>query len=124
MTTNVIGEIRSERKRQMSKEGWTLEHDDEHTACELAVAAACYTYPRPLVVHETHRVQLNSSRGSDPMCYFYDYADVEEAHDPWPFEEWHKRESHPRRKQLVIAAALIVAEIERLDRLLEQAVMA
>lgn len=113
---SVCEEIKAERLRQQRQEGWTTAHDDEHSSGELSVAACCYTYPRPLVVYEKHRVQLNSSRGSDPNCYFYDYANVEEAHDPWPFEEGHKRHKHPRRRQLIIAAALIVAEIERMDR--------
>lgn len=39
--------------------------------------------------------------------------------DPWPVswcETWDARGRHERRKQLVVAAALLVAEIERLDR--------
>lgn len=31
-----------ERERQISKEGWTLEHDDEHTDYSLLKAAECY----------------------------------------------------------------------------------
>jgi hypothetical protein len=35
----------------------------------------------------------------------------------WPWDvEWDKRLKHGRRKQLIIAAALLIAEIERLDR--------
>lgn len=36
------GLIAAERKRQVSEEGWTPEHDDEHELGELATAAACY----------------------------------------------------------------------------------
>ncbi len=35
----VILEIARERERQMSVEGWTVEHDDEHSCGELANAA-------------------------------------------------------------------------------------
>ena len=36
---------------------------------------------------------------------------------PWPWDDvWDRRDTHPYRKRLVIAAALLVAEIERLDR--------
>ncbi|HCT33652.1 MAG TPA: hypothetical protein DF966_10890, partial [Sulfitobacter sp.] len=39
--------------------------------------------------------------------------------DPWPSEwddEWDKRDQLDRRRKLVIAGALIAAEIDRLDR--------
>lgn len=40
--------IAAERKRQIEKEGWTLQHDrDEHTGGELALAACCYAAPQP-----------------------------------------------------------------------------
>lgn len=43
------------------------------------------------------------------------YASVKNIGDLWPWDsDWIKE--HKRRRQLVIAAALIVAEIERLDR--------
>lgn len=38
----IAGEFLVERKRQLAEEGWTLAHDDEHRAGELAKAAACY----------------------------------------------------------------------------------
>ena len=34
--------IAEERERQKEVEGWTPEHDDEHTDGSLALAAACY----------------------------------------------------------------------------------
>jgi hypothetical protein len=37
--------IAEERKRQIEVEGWTAEHDDEHTDGELALAAVCYATP-------------------------------------------------------------------------------
>ena len=44
--------IAEERARQLSEEGWTPEHDDAHTASEMAIAGACYAwpYPRPLFI--------------------------------------------------------------------------
>ena len=40
----------------------------------------------------------------------------------WPWAPgWDKRRKHSRRRRLVIAAALLVAEIERLDRAAEAA---
>ena len=35
--------IAEERHRQIEKEGWTPEHDDQHNAGDLVHAAAAYT---------------------------------------------------------------------------------
>ena len=37
--------IKKERERQISEEGWTAEHDDEHINGELVLAAICYAFP-------------------------------------------------------------------------------
>ncbi len=87
----VIDEIQAERQRQQTIEGWTPEHDDKHKNGELAQMAACYA-------------QSTIPKYSGPYTVF-------------PFDEGDKRCEHPARKILIIAAALIVAEIERLDRL-------
>ena len=39
---DVIKEIADERRRQIEREGWTPEHDNEHGDGSLARAAACY----------------------------------------------------------------------------------
>lgn len=86
----IIDEIVAERKRQREVEGWTFEHDDHHDNGELAKAAACYAMPREFPRTETPR--------------------------GWPWsKEWWK--PHGRRHDLIRAAALIVAELERLDRI-------
>ncbi|HNP65489.1 MAG TPA: hypothetical protein PKH39_16265, partial [Woeseiaceae bacterium] len=41
-TKRVCVEILAERLRQISDEGWSLEHDDKHSNGEMAQAAACY----------------------------------------------------------------------------------
>jgi hypothetical protein len=88
--------IAAERLRQVEAEGWTAEHDDEHTTGELATAAACYALP------SVHR------RFDGGMPAF------------WPFEmgAW-KPSPDDRIRELVKAGALIAAEIDRLqlDRL-------
>ena len=89
----ILGEIATERLRQIEAEGWTLEHYDEHELGELAQAGAAYA--------------LMSIRN-------YDYAEAI-CPDCWPWEfDWFKPKN-PRR-DLVRAAALIIAEIERIDR--------
>ena len=45
---HVILEISRERERQIEAEGWTREHDDQHTKHEIAKAAACYAYAAAL----------------------------------------------------------------------------
>ena len=93
--------ITEERKRQQEKEGWTLEHDDQHTDQSLAMAAALYASP-----DERLKIVMN-----------YRYSDGEHIIDPWPWPDLDKREDHDRMKRLQIAGALIVAEMERLQRI-------
>src|SRR3990167_9162541 len=99
---SVIDEIASERTRQVAIEGWTFEHDDRHPPSELAQAAACYALVDSQVIM------------NDP---FDDGAILlrDLVKNMWPWElEWWKPKS--MRRNLVVAAALIVAEIVRLDR--------
>lgn len=80
-----------ERRRQVIKEGWTAEHDDEHVGGELAMAGACYAF--------------DGARNGGGMG----------VPKEWPWDaKWWKSKSY--RRDLVRAAALIIAEIERLDR--------
>lgn len=89
---NVIGEIEAERYRQIYEEGHTFSHDDEHDRGEIAIAAACYASPS------------NSNERHAILTY-------------WPWEHGSWKPSSNRRKDLIKAAALLIAEIERLDRL-------
>lgn len=95
-------DVLSERRRQVEVEGWSAEHDDEHSRGQMASAAACYASPtRPF------KAQVIAGRGYEP---YTEYSDL------WPWsDEWWKPKS--RRENLVRAGALILAEIERLDRL-------
>lgn len=91
-----IEDIAAERKRQIEVEGWTPEHDDENVKRELARAAGCYVWVASLSVPWPHHL----------------------VPDHWPWLKKYWKPKDPRRN-LVKAAALIVAEIERLDRLPE-----
>lgn len=85
-----LEDIAAERRRQVEAEGWTPEHDDRHRSGQMATAAACYAMPRDgLPVFAVSR--------------FW----------PWTWSWWKPKD---RRRDLVRAGALIVAEIERLDR--------
>lgn len=95
--TKALEDIASERHRQIEVEGWTPEHDDCHAHGELAAAAATYAVLR------SHVGAINGP-GS---------AMLEEL---WPWNASWWKPTSPRR-DLIKAGALIVAEIERLDRL-------
>lgn len=97
---HVILEVARERERQISVEGWTPEHDDEHTDGQLARAASCYAHYSATDGHQ-RAGQRYLEAGISPVS--------------WPFHAswWKPRD---KRRDLVRAAALIVAEIERLDR--------
>lgn len=95
----VIDEISTERRRQIQVEGWTPEHDDQHGNGELGRAAAFYA---------SHHAAFTYSDGPS-------YSLLVHIDNLWPWApEW--RKTGDARRNLVKAAALIVAEIERLDR--------
>jgi hypothetical protein len=92
-----LADVLDERRRQIEVWGFGPDHDDEHDYFELAAAAGCYV-----------------ERASLP-------DDLREALKPrgaprsWPWQAlfWKPKD---RRRDLVRAAALLIAEIERLDR--------
>lgn len=87
-----------ERRRQVAFEGWTHEHDDAQRCDELA-ALACF-YAMPPAARDW--VDANDGHG----------ANFGEAIIP---AGWVAKPGD-RRGELVKAGALILAEIERLDR--------
>ena len=107
--------IAGERKRQIEKEGWSSDHDDEHVEGQMAWAAICYIAPA--------RVYRKGG-----FSFF----------DPWAWDkEWDKRLKYGKKGDdelpdpktyapeqrldlLVKAGALIAAEIDRLNRLKER----
>ncbi|MDP3407255.1 hypothetical protein [Bosea sp. (in: a-proteobacteria)] len=91
-----IRDIAAERLRQIEAEGWSPDHDDRHFKGELARAAASYVLPA------RHR------EGG-----FADGVNIIKLLWPWGWDWW---KPTSRRRDLVKAGALIVAEIERLDR--------
>ncbi|EIX3161708.1 hypothetical protein MKB28_001697 [Salmonella enterica] len=85
--TDALRDVIAERQRQISVKGWTPEHDDTYIGCELAAAAISYIEPV-------------------------------EAENYWP-ADWHDGSFRPSdyRRNLVKATALLLAELERLDRI-------
>ena len=104
---NGVELIAYERKRQIDEEGWDEEHDDEHDAGELAIVAACY-----------------AAAGDEDVHVLRFGVDTRDSHlpaiiDAWP-ESWDpkcdKRKQQSHRRRLMIAGALIAAELDRLQR--------
>ena len=83
--------IAEERQRQLDEEGWTPEGDAKHKDGELIRAALCY---------------------ADSCNPFAKYV----GPNTWPWDSvWDKRHQHSTKRRLVIAGALIAAEIDRLQ---------
>lgn len=90
-TDSILHEIRRERGSQIQK-GYTAEHDDKHSGGELAQAAGI-------------------------VAADLEVTDMEPLDTPrhWAAHIFEKHQ-HNRRHQLIIATAMLVAEIERMDR--------
>lgn len=86
-----VRDVLAERRRQIEVEGWTPEHDDMHRGGQMAQAAACYALHTELV-----------GNVGDYLRFW-----------PWSPGWWKPRDN---RRNLVKAGALILAEIERIDR--------
>lgn len=83
----VLVEVGDERRRQVAK-GYSPISDDAYVDQELARASAAYAL-------------VGAGKATGEMFY------------PWPGREWAPED---RRTALIRAAALAVAEVERLDR--------
>lgn len=96
----ILMEIADERGRQQSEEGYGGSHDDAHEFGELARAAAAYA------LSEAVTFLPPQSQFRRQIAKWIDLV------SPW----LECPKPHDRRRALVIAGALIVAELERLDR--------
>lgn len=105
-----IGLIAEERERQITAEGWTAKHDDEHTHGQLALAGASYA------LRGSGKDEIFAAIGQRP-CIGSNAGWVTASGVFWPWDrEWWKPSDYPIRN-LVKAGALIAAEIDRLQRL-------
>ncbi|WP_141105585.1 MULTISPECIES: hypothetical protein [unclassified Rhizobium] len=109
--SKAISDVVAERRRQIDAEGWTVEHDDQHTDYSISRAAAVYALMASEACKANRAVMDGFKRASSVPA---------EISSLWPLAwrmDWLK--PHSRRNDLVRAGALILAEIERLDRLSE-----
>lgn len=93
--TAAARDVLAERQRQMEVEGWTPEHDDMHGDGQMAVAAGYFA------LASGSPYERSLGRGHMPIYW------------PWAPSWWKPR---AKRENLVRAGALVLAEIERLDR--------
>jgi len=89
--------IQAERERQLKK-GYNPTYDQKHVRGELAHAAACF------------------AAGTSSLADI-ELAALGQQEDLWPHHHWHADEliKHSRKEQLIIAGALILAELERME---------
>ncbi|XWO09021.1 hypothetical protein KCX57_08120 [Pseudomonas hunanensis] len=88
-------EVLTERVRQIMVEGYTAEQDDQYTTGQLADAASAYAT-------WAHFGSLPYAERTDAPALW-----------PWAAEMWKPKS---QRQMLIKAGALILAELERLDR--------
>ena len=94
-------DVLAERQRQVTAEGWSSKHDDQYKNTELAFAASCYAF---------HAAAASWDLEDDGIPY-----DSHPVPKQWPWDpSWWKPTD--ARRDLVKAGALILAEIERIDR--------
>jgi hypothetical protein len=103
LLTEALLDIAQERKRQVVEEGFTTDHDDFLIGGVLARMGASYAR------------HVANYRGAEYPAPLQHYRDPQFRDEDWPgpWEMW--KPSDPRT-DLVKAAALILAEIERMDR--------
>ena len=107
-----VGLIAVEREKQIEEDGFDAGHDRDHVAGELSAAAACYAVNKSDVPGKYIRVVKHTILPRDPSACGYRSTELPDAF-PWS-DEFDKRDQHDRLRSLVIAGALIAAEIDRL----------
>ena len=96
-------DVLTERRRQIEKEGYDHEHDDAHVNDEIPAYATFYAMPPAARDWPAEETGYGDTWGQA----------IIPAH-------WGPPKACDRRQELVKAAALLVAEIERLDRAKEK----
>lgn len=102
-------DVITERQRQISNEGFTARHDDRLRDGELVKAAASYALGSYSRIYDEDLAR---------PCWQPSY--LLHVNRLWPFA-WSFWKPRNRRRDLVRATALLLAEIERLDRAAGQA---
>lgn len=96
--TKAASDVLAERRRQVDAEGYDHQHDDAHVCDEIAAAACFYALPPGAREWDASSTGYGETLGDAIVP------------DGWVLS------AGSRRRDLVKAGALILAEIERLDR--------
>jgi hypothetical protein len=110
---SVLARIAAERQRQVSLEGYSQEHDDQHDHGELAMAAIAYASPIAIDGDEENwtLAVIDQEGVTEPVYPFGNYPHKLQAINRGQLSKEY------RIQQLIIAGALLVAEVERLERI-------
>jgi len=110
MTTLSVAfqDVIDERKRHVSEEGWTSQRVDLYEGGELARAASCYVLCAANGIKRRRALQTHQE-------FVAEYTRSPTNYWCWPWMDDHWKPESPRR-DLVRAAAFLIAEIERIDR--------
>lgn len=92
-------DVLAERRRQIEDEGYDPAHDDAHVNDEIAAMAAYYAMPPAARDWDAYATGFGDTFGQAMIPH-----------------GWYMPSPCDRRRELVKAAALLLAEIERLDR--------
>lgn len=99
LNTQAALDVLAERRRQIDREGYNYKNDDAHILGELGAYAAYYAMPPAARDWPATETGYGATWG--------------EAIVPW---NWSAPKPGDRRCELVKAAALLLAEVERIDR--------
>jgi len=100
--SKAIQDVINERQRQQLTEGYSEQHDDSYLPGILSLAGAAYAV---------------AGSGMNGVGTFYQRAkNLWPWHDKSFFKPTRSNRGDKRRRDLVKSAALIIAEIERIDR--------
>lgn len=109
--TSVYDEIAAERLRQVGK-GYDAAHDDGHVKGEIVMAAISFALR---ATRDNGDTPIFAGIGFAPLRAERNFGWIGAGGLFWPWVEPFPWEDD-RRTRLIKAGALIVAEIERLDR--------
>jgi hypothetical protein len=112
-SSGIANELISERGRQMREEGKTPDADDLYLNGELERAAASWAYGAGCP--ERFRPWLVTTHKPNRPPGAFHILDTLRTLYPFSLDTW-RPEGKSARRMLVIAGALIIAAIERLDR--------
>ncbi|MGR6845184.1 hypothetical protein [Acinetobacter baumannii] len=101
-SSQAVKDVLNERERQIQIKGWTNEHDDVYSKNGLSRAAVS---DPSNVIH----------RGWTFLAKPFWLYQSEDAPEYWPLDDCYWKPKSPRQ-DLVRAAALLTAEIDRRDR--------